>query len=143
MKNNRYVYMMHMPMFGYYKIGFSNDPIKRFKAIETNIPFKLHLVFTMRDESASSIESSMHCKYSDYRIKGEWFELDNNHALECLFLIAKYNNNAFKIYKNIIGNNIFYADKKWFDYVCDNQEYGEWYKDYAYNVIMEAVNGKK
>lgn len=137
-ENNRYVYMMYMPQFKYYKIGFSNDPEKRFKAIETSIPFKLKLVFTMKDERSSSIESNMHYKYDKYRIKGEWFQLGYEHALECLFLIAKSNNNAFKIHKGLLSVDIFYLNKKWFQYILKHQS-EIWYDDYAYNIIKEVV----
>tara|TARA_R110000868_G_C10460587_1_gene727334 strand:- start:48 stop:548 length:501 start_codon:yes stop_codon:yes gene_type:complete len=55
-----------------YKIGFSNNPIKREKTLQSEKPnIKMIKVFD------KNIEKELHTKYNDFRVRGEWFNLNN------------------------------------------------------------------
>jgi len=67
-----YVYFIRASMTRYVKIGFSKNPAKRLKAIQTSSPDTVELLVavpgTMQDERA------LHRAYADRRIEGEWFD---------------------------------------------------------------------
>lgn len=75
-----YVYLMHDTANGFYKIGISNKPYYREKTLQSEKP-TIELIaskkFPVR-KIAESIEKSLHSVYSEKRLRGEWFELDEN-----------------------------------------------------------------
>lgn len=73
--SDRYVYLMHNPASGEYKIGISADPDGRAKSIETGSGFHIKLLAKHRHKHARRIEQSMHEALSEYRKIGEWFSL--------------------------------------------------------------------
>jgi hypothetical protein len=57
---------------GLYKIGFSSNPIKREKTLQSEKPnIKMIKVFD------KNIEKQLHLNYKDFRVRGEWFNLNN------------------------------------------------------------------
>ena len=55
-----------------YKIGCSNDPLKREKTLQSEKPnIKIIKIFE------NYIEKELHIKYNDFRVRGEWFNLNN------------------------------------------------------------------
>lgn len=62
------------------KIGYSNNPKKRFAALSTGCPFPCHLIGVT--EGGPSEEAALHKAFAHLREKGEWFRFDvevNNH----------------------------------------------------------------
>ena len=57
------------------KIGYSKRPYRRIDSLRKLSPFDLE-IFSIID-GAPHDEKMYHSKYFDYRIKGEWFKLDN------------------------------------------------------------------
>ena len=55
---------------GFYKIGRSNNPLKREQTLQSEEP-DIVMVKTW----SRNIERKLHIEYKDYRIRGEWFEL--------------------------------------------------------------------
>ena len=74
-----YVYLMRDNSNGYHKIGISNTPEYREKTLQSEKPSIEMLVckkFPTR-KIAEAIESALHIAYSQQRIRGEWFNLDD------------------------------------------------------------------
>ena len=74
-----YVYLMRDNTNGYHKIGISNKPEYREKTLQSEKPSIEMLAckkFPTR-KIAESIESALHTTYSQQRIRGEWFKLDD------------------------------------------------------------------
>ena len=74
-----YVYLMRDNTNGYHKIGISNKPEYREKTLQSEKPSIEMLAckkFPTR-KIAESIESALHTAYSQQRIRGEWFNLDD------------------------------------------------------------------
>ena len=74
-----YVYLMKDYSNGYYKIGISNTPEYRERTLQSEKPTIEMLAckkFPTR-KIAESIESALHSAYSQQRIRGEWFKLDD------------------------------------------------------------------
>jgi hypothetical protein len=74
-----YVYLMKDTSNGYYKIGISNTPEYRERTLQSEKPTIEMLAckkFPTR-KIAESIESALHTTYSQQRLRGEWFKLDD------------------------------------------------------------------
>lgn len=73
-----FVYLMHDTSNDYYKIGISNNPEYREKTLQSEKP-TIEMIsskkFPIR-KIAESIEKALHDTYSEKRLRGEWFELD-------------------------------------------------------------------
>ena len=62
----------------YYKIGISNDIVKRIKAISNNLPHDIYVVCYYLFSNAYSsykAETYLHKVFKDYLIRSEWFSL--------------------------------------------------------------------
>jgi hypothetical protein len=69
---DRKTYIIKDSNTGLYKIGFSNDPLKREKTLQSEKPLiKIIKVFDY------NIEKILHNEYKDFRVRGEWFDLNN------------------------------------------------------------------
>ena len=74
-----YVYLMLDTINGYYKIGISNKPDYRERTLQSEKPSIEMLAckkFPTR-KIALSIESALHTAYSLQRVRGEWFNLND------------------------------------------------------------------
>lgn len=74
-----YVYIMRDNTNGYHKIGISNKPEYREKTLQSEKPSIEMLAckkFPTR-KIAEAIESALHTAYSQQRVRGEWFNLDD------------------------------------------------------------------
>lgn len=58
------------------KIGISNDVNQRLKALQTANPRQLELLYSIKGDSL--LEESLHGIFTNSRVKGEWFELDES-----------------------------------------------------------------
>lgn len=61
------------------KIGFAKDVQKRLATLQTSSPGHLELLGSIKTESprtAMSMEESLHRKFADLHINGEWFRVD-------------------------------------------------------------------
>ncbi|EDM45101.1 hypothetical protein SCB49_03234 [unidentified eubacterium SCB49] len=75
-----FVYLMHDTSNDYYKIGISNSPEYRERTLQSEKP-TIEMIaskkFPIR-KIAESIEKTLHSAYSEKRLRGEWFELNDN-----------------------------------------------------------------
>ena len=55
------------------KIGYADDPHRRLKQLQTGNPQRLELIGHI--DGDMSTEAHIHGLFSDFRVKGEWFEL--------------------------------------------------------------------
>src|SRR5690606_20974667 len=84
-----YVYLMYDSTNGYYKIGISNNPEYRERTLQSEKPTIEMIIakkFPIR-KIAENFEKSLHLTYSEKRVRGEWFELnqmDVEHIIEAL-----------------------------------------------------------
>ena len=62
---------------GHIKIGKADDVVSRLNELQTGNPFKLHTLLSIIVNSkreAFNLELSLHKKFKEYRLEGEWFE---------------------------------------------------------------------
>ena len=69
---NEYIYFIQEGLEGNIKIGFSNKPAERLKTLQTSHSRTLRLLLTI--EGNEKDEKNLHAKFSRFRLKGEWFE---------------------------------------------------------------------
>ena len=96
-KNNKgFVYLMQGNE--YIKIGFSKDPKGRLYTLNSqSIPFEIYLIATLESDKAHDIEQKLHLKYSDLRVRKEWFVFPE---FELLNMIKEYGFTIVSDFKN-------------------------------------------
>ena len=59
------------------KIGFSTNesPLARFEQFKTYAPYGAELIGFIRTHNAKELETELHLKFANVRLKGEWFDL--------------------------------------------------------------------
>lgn len=58
-----------------YKIGRSNRPDKRTELFGIEVPFDIEVMHTIQTDDMYALESELHAKFADKRVRGEWFNL--------------------------------------------------------------------
>ena len=72
-----YVYLIRSSN-GLYKIGCSNNVVKRMGVLRTMSPVELTLVHSIEYDEMYSLEEALHYKFSNNRHHGEWFSLSES-----------------------------------------------------------------
>lgn len=65
----------------FFKIGKSNNLKRREKGLQTGNPFDVSIIAYVESYEANSLEKSIQNRYRDRKIKGEWFDLDQDDFL--------------------------------------------------------------
>lgn len=82
------------------KVGISEDPHKRVLFLATGSPVPLHVAETYWFDTrleAAAMEKEFHASYSDWRLHGEWFDIDFEDA-------------NFWMFENTIAEFVGYGD---------------------------------
>jgi len=79
MENKGCVYFFRHIGLSPVKIGFSNSesPLKRFEQFKTYAPYGSELLGFIITNEPKKLETLLHLKFSNKRLKGEWFELSD------------------------------------------------------------------
>ena len=72
----------------YVKIGYSDNPLKRLKELQTANSSELYLQRSVYVRSARLVERALHGLLSNSRKRGEWFELTTEQALQLNMLLG-------------------------------------------------------
>jgi len=62
---------------GLHKIGISNDVDRRLQSLSTG-PVAIELLWSKEMPDAAQVESDWHITFQAHRVRGEWFDLDEN-----------------------------------------------------------------
>jgi hypothetical protein len=68
---------------GLYKIGWSNNVDKRMKNL-VKLPFDIRMIHKIKTGTPKELEASIHERYKDVRVNGEWFSLTEDMLSELL-----------------------------------------------------------
>ena len=68
---------------GLYKIGYSSNWDKRYKAYKTHLGV-VDLVYLARTKDSFDLEEKLHLMFKEKRVTGEWFELSNEDLLTAI-----------------------------------------------------------
>jgi hypothetical protein len=78
MKQITWVYLIQDTFTGYYKIGFTGDPLRRLKELRTQktlLPVPSDFLLVEAWQADKSNEKELHTYFAANNIRGEWFEL--------------------------------------------------------------------
>ena len=74
-----YIYfIIQTPFNNRVKIGYSNNPLKRVKQLQTGNPNRLTIYFATELVEYKDLERTMHDICKDLRMIGEWFEISES-----------------------------------------------------------------
>ncbi len=62
----------------YYKIGKSNNTVRRGKELRIQLPEKCTLIHSIITDDPSGVESYWHKRFESKRMQGEWFDLNSS-----------------------------------------------------------------
>ncbi len=94
------IYFIHEPQSGDIKIGVSSGIKRRLAQLQTGSPTLLELMGWINSDSDYQTEKTLHKKYNDFRVRGEWFSIDQDHVLRELVAAHGFipkNDNAFEV----------------------------------------------
>ena len=85
-----YVYIIESQ--GYHKIGKTRDPRYRTKQYTTENPpsIEMSLIYTFDVTSCEEVEKYLHKRFSNKRVRGEWFKLTQEDLLLVPKMIKKF-----------------------------------------------------
>ncbi|WP_186001595.1 GIY-YIG nuclease family protein [Streptomyces sp. IB201691-2A2] len=72
------VYLIGSPDSALVKIGWTDNPKRRLRNLQTGSPVPLHLLALFEFEGGSIVEAELHRRFADKRRHGEWFDLGPN-----------------------------------------------------------------
>jgi hypothetical protein len=71
-----YVYLIRaVTPDNHYKIGLSKEPVKRIVSMGVKLPFPIEVIHLIHASDRFLAEKTLHNRYVDKRVNGEWFEL--------------------------------------------------------------------
>ena len=81
-KQPQYIYLIQKNTESIYKIGISNNPLKRLKQLQTGNSSRLHLIKVFPVVNARAIEKRLHRLLMFHRCSpsGEWFMLSEEYV---------------------------------------------------------------
>lgn len=82
------VYLMESK--GIHKIGFSQNPEKRAKVIQSKEKAPVSVVYSREVNKPYVLEQALHRRFRDERLSGEWFDLDTFDIDKAISLIEKW-----------------------------------------------------
>ena len=62
----------------FYKIGATSNVKRRISEISTSIPFEISIITTITTDDMYKLEASLHDRFSEKRVNGEWFILEQS-----------------------------------------------------------------
>lgn len=62
----------------YYKIGKTNDTVRRGNEIRIQLPEKMDLIHSIKTDDPSGVEAYWHRRFESKRMQGEWFDLSSS-----------------------------------------------------------------
>ena len=90
-----FLYIIAENEHGPVKLGFSNDPFKRVKQLQTgsNVVLKIFHTQEIEFKDRIKLEKLLHKAIKHYKVHGEWFSLSVNDAKQEIdFVIIRYTN---------------------------------------------------
>jgi len=82
-KEEEFDYLYIIENNGLYKIGYSSNWRKRYKAYQTHLGF-VNISYLTKQINSFKLEGELHQMFSDKRVTGEWFKLNSSDLLKAI-----------------------------------------------------------
>jgi hypothetical protein len=86
-RDEGWVYIVGAEGTGMVKIGFTNQPPQRFKALRADSAVPLIVLYL--DVGGVAEEKALHRRFADLRVRGEWFRFERGSALDAFVRDAR------------------------------------------------------
>ncbi|HHF3026173.1 TPA: GIY-YIG nuclease family protein [Vibrio diabolicus] len=118
----RYLYIIRCGRSKYYKIGVTNDLEKRLATHQTGCPYELKLICYFEADlddylgkEIAYLESFLHNNYSEFRVRGEWFELNYGHLSDIAMFLELDRELAFRVCSSSEFGCYYSRQRNWGD----------------------------
>lgn len=118
----RYLYIIRCGRSKYYKIGVTNDLEKRLATHQTGCPYELKLIcYSKADlddylgKEITYLEGFLHNNYSEFRVRGEWFELNYGHISDIAMFLELDRELAFRVCSSSEFGCYYNRQRNWDD----------------------------
>lgn len=90
-----HVYFIKHKNFAPVKIGHtkSKDVMKRVNSFKTASPYGIEFLGSIESCDPELIEKEIHSELNDFRLQGEWFDIDHEYALNIIRRYLNYSSN--------------------------------------------------
>lgn len=114
MEKRGYVYLIgKSDTDGIFKIGVTTGKLEnRIKKLQTGSDSELFLVDSYQTEFPFFLEKSLHFKFSDKRLSGEWFSLTNEEALKFKSFCKEIEDRIDSLKDNVFFQKTLFKNKK-------------------------------
>jgi citrate lyase gamma subunit len=76
------VYLLRIVDTDFFKVGISTNVEQRLYDIQAGMPLPVALVNSFDQENAREVERTIHQILDKHRVRGEWFQIDNDTAIQ-------------------------------------------------------------
>lgn len=143
------IYFIGNMDMGCIKIGVAKDPEKRLKQLQTGNPHNLKIYKTIKNVP-NEYESSIHRLFDDYRLKGEWFQI-NDKITEFMESISSESDleKKFKVtiesfmgdpepLEEVVKTNLTLMEKGYLETRLNFKEIHKW-RHFLYNAMYDML----
>ena len=95
-----YVYLIHDLYNNTYKIGVTNNLVKRMNSLQTGNVCKLKLIESFKTDYPYRLETMLHRSLEQYRENNEWFSLPEDIVYDFYETCSKMNNIILSLRNN-------------------------------------------
>ena len=88
---NGYIYFIKSENSNFYKLGVSSNPKRRLADIDSYLPFNLEILSLHYFLNVYDVEEYFQEKYSNYKIRREWYNLTTDEASNIMIELHNLN----------------------------------------------------
>lgn len=118
----RYLYIIRCGRSKYYKIGVTNDLEKCLATHQTGCPYELKLICYFEADlddylgkEITYLEGFLHNNCSEFRVRGEWFELNYGHISDIAMFLELDRELAFRVCSSSEFGCYYNRQRNWDD----------------------------
>lgn len=89
------IYLMNIIGMNYYKIGVSQNIIRRHRDLESAMPFNIKILQNKKVDSPYDLEHKIHSEFSEKYVKSEWFKLNKSDVNRIIDIIEEWENKCY------------------------------------------------
>lgn len=125
---------------GFYKIGVAYDVSHRLAELGIGNPFELVVLAVYGYSNAQAVEAVLHQKFSQQRIRGEWFSLNENDIAKFRMLCVELGGEAMSLPGDVLESQLEDIDDEILQKEKDGSVYQEEVERKIAALFLEGKN---